>query len=174
MFPVTRLEKVGVAISRTQPAYNGNPEIREVEALYLDAIAAAQHSIYIEAQYFTSTAIADALAKRLTEPGGPEVLLLLPRDGAGWLEQNTMTVLRARLLRRLCAADRFGCLRVYYPAVECPLAPERLIEPYIPQDNRRLGGRRLMRSAIFLVVLVALAAGGGGLPWGVGLMSRCL
>jgi len=43
------LENVGVAISRTQPAYNGNPAIREVEALYLDAIAAPQHSIYIEA-----------------------------------------------------------------------------------------------------------------------------
>jgi phospholipase D1/2 len=111
------LENVGVAISRTQPAYNGNPAIREVEALYLDAIAAAQHSIYIEAQYFTSTAIAEALEKRLREPGGPEVLLILPRDGAGWLEQNTMTVLRARLLRRLRAADRFGCLRVYYPTV---------------------------------------------------------
>jgi len=282
------LQNVAVGIARTQPAYNGNPEIREVEALYLDAIAAARRSIYIEAQYFTSTAIAEALEKRLTEPGGPEVLLILPRDGAGWLEQNTMTVLRARLLRRLRAADRFVRLRVYYPTVlklgdgcinvhskilvvddtlvrvgssnlsnrsmgldtecdlaieaagdariggaiahfrdrllgehlgvasewvaarvaarqsliaaveslngserrlelldpkvtpwhdrllpdgklldpECPLAPERLIEPYIPQDNRRLGGRRLMRSTIFLVVLVALAAAWRWTPLG--------
>jgi phospholipase D1/2 len=109
------LENVAVGISRTQPAYNGDAEIREVEALYLDAIAAAQHSIYIEAQYLTSTAIVEAIENRLTEPAGPEVLLILPRDGAGWLEQNTMVVLRARHLRRLRAADRFGRLRVYYP-----------------------------------------------------------
>ena len=83
-----------------------------MEALYLDAIAAARRSIYIEAQYFTSTAIAEALEKRLRDPGGPEVLLILPRDAAGWLEQNTMTVLRTRLLTRLRAADRLGVWRV--------------------------------------------------------------
>jgi hypothetical protein len=31
-----------VAITRTEPAYAGRPEVREVEALYVDAIAAAQ------------------------------------------------------------------------------------------------------------------------------------
>jgi phospholipase D1/2 len=279
---VPDLENVAVAISRTQPAYNGAREIREVEALYLDAIAAAQSALYIEAQYFTSTAIAEALERRLAEPGGPEILLILPRDGAGWLERTTMTVLRARLLRRLHAADRFGRLRVYHPTVprlgdacinvhskvlvvddrlvrvgssnlsnrsmgldtecdlaleaagdarvagaithfrdrllsehlgvapECmaemmatkqsliaaveslntrerrllplpldadvptwhdrllpdgklldperPIAPERLIDPYIPEDNRRLGGRRLMRSAVLLILVVGLAA----------------
>jgi phospholipase D1/2 len=285
---VPDLEHVAVAISRTQPTYNGNPEIGEVEALHRDAIAAARRTIYIEAQYFTSTVIANALAQRLAEPGGPEVLLILPRDGAGWLERKTMTVLGARVLRRLWAADRFGRLRVYYPIVpklgdgclnvhskilvvddtlvrvgssnlsnrsmgvdtecdlsieaagdariegaiarfrdrllgehigvgpECvaervatkpsliaaveslngserrlepldaevptwhdrllpdgklldperPIAPERFIEPYIPEDNRRLGGRRLMRSAIFLIVVVALAAAWRWTPLG--------
>ena len=110
-------EHVAVAISRTQPTYNGNAEVREVEALYLDAIAAARRSIYMEAQYLTSTALGTALAKRLAESGGPEVVLILPRDGAGWLEQSTMSVLRARLLRQLRSADHFGRLRVYYPAV---------------------------------------------------------
>ena len=41
---------------------------------------------------------------------------------------------------------------------ERPIAPEKLIEPYIPEDNRQLGGRRLMRSALFLLMLVGLAA----------------
>jgi phospholipase D1/2 len=41
---------------------------------------------------------------------------------------------------------------------ERPIVPERLIEPYIPEANRELGGRRLMRSAIFLLMLVGLAA----------------
>jgi phospholipase D1/2 len=287
-FLMPDLENVSVAISRTQPAYNGDAEIREVEALYLDAIAAAQRSIYIEAQYFTSTALAHALARRLAQPDGPEVLLILPRDGAGWLERSTMTVLRARLLRRLRAADHFGRLRVYHPTVpglddgcvnvhskllviderlvrigssnlanrsmgldtECdlaieaagdariahaiahvrdrllaehlgvastevagiasakqsliaaveslggsarrlepldtevptwhdrllpdgklldperPLAPERLIEPYIGDGDRQLGGRRLMRSAIFLLMLVGLAAAWRWTPLG--------
>jgi phosphatidylserine/phosphatidylglycerophosphate/cardiolipin synthase-like enzyme len=40
--------------------------VREVEALYLDSIAAAQRYIYIENQYFTSRRIADALGARLT------------------------------------------------------------------------------------------------------------
>ena len=78
------LKNVSVAISRTQPAYNGTPEVHEAEVLHLDAIAAARRSIYIEAQYFTSTTIGCALAKRLAEPGGPEVILVLPakaRDG---------------------------------------------------------------------------------------------
>jgi phospholipase D1/2 len=111
------LEQVLVAIARTEPAYNGNPGVREVEALYLDAIAAAQHSIYIEAQYFTSAVIGEALAKRLTEASGPEIVLVLPRKASGWLEQNIMDVLRARLLQWLRAVDRFGRLRVYCPVV---------------------------------------------------------
>ena len=282
------VENVAVSISRTQPAYNSNAEVREVEALYLDAFAAARRSIYIEAQYFTSTVLGTALAMRLAESGGPDVVLILPRDAAGWLEQSTMTVLRARLLRQLRSADHFGHLRVYYPAVprlgdgcinvhakvlvvddtlvrigssnlsnrsmgldtECdlsieaagdlriqrtiahfrhrllgehlgvpaeqvaaivatkhslivaveslrgserglepldaevptwhdrllpdgkildperPLAPESLIEPYLPKDDRRLGGRRLMRSAIFLLILAGLAVAWRWTPLG--------
>jgi phospholipase D1/2 len=113
------MEHVRVAIARTEPAYNGNPEVREVQALYLDAIAAAQHSIYIEAQYFTTAVIGDALAKRLTEASGPEIILVLPRKASGWLEQNTMDVLRARLLQQLRAADRYGRLHIY-----CPVVPD--------------------------------------------------
>jgi phospholipase D1/2 len=109
------LEHVSVAIARTEPAYKGSPEVREVEALYLDAIAAAQHSIYIEAQYFTSAVIGDALANRLREANGPEIVLVLPHKASGWLEQSTMDVLRARLLRRLRAVDQHGHVRVYCP-----------------------------------------------------------
>jgi phosphatidylserine/phosphatidylglycerophosphate/cardiolipin synthase-like enzyme/uncharacterized membrane protein YdjX (TVP38/TMEM64 family) len=111
------LEQVLVAIARTEPVYNGNPEVREVEALYLDAIAAARRSIYIEAQYFTSAVIGEALAKRLSEASGPEVVLVLPHKASGWLEQNIMDVLRARLLQWLRTVDRFGRLRVYCPVV---------------------------------------------------------
>ncbi|AFJ03211.1 Phospholipase D/Transphosphatidylase [Methylophaga frappieri] len=108
-------EQVDLAIARTQPAYGGYPEVREVERLYLDSIASAESLIYIENQYFTSSVITDALAKRLAEPAGPEIIIVLPKMTGGWLEQNTMDVLRARLMRRLCEADKHQRLRVCYP-----------------------------------------------------------
>lgn len=119
-WPVTLspdLRDVEVAITRTAPAYNGRPEAREVEALYVDAIAAARRSLYFENQYLTSSVIGDALAARLQEPDGPEIVILQPCQCEGWLEETTMGVLRARLMRRLQTADRYGRLRAYHPAV---------------------------------------------------------
>lgn len=109
------LADVAIAIARTQPAYAGRPEVREVERLYRHAIAAARRWIFIENQYLTSRSIGEALAERLADPEGPEVVLILPLKSDGWLEQTTMDVLRARLLRRLRSADRYHRLRLYYP-----------------------------------------------------------
>jgi phosphatidylserine/phosphatidylglycerophosphate/cardiolipin synthase-like enzyme/uncharacterized membrane protein YdjX (TVP38/TMEM64 family) len=106
---------VEVAIARTQPAYETHPQIQEVKRLYLDAIAAARHSIYIENQYFTAPSIGEALAVRLQERDGPEVVLISRLGGDGWLETRTMGVLRARLLKRLQAADSHGRLRACFP-----------------------------------------------------------
>ena len=106
---------VDVAIARTAPAYEGEPGVQEVKQLYLDAIAAARRSIYIENQYFTSPAAGDAIAARLREPEGPEVVVVSRRNASGWLEQNTMYVQRARLLRRLRELDANGRLQAYFP-----------------------------------------------------------
>ena len=65
------------------------------------ASRAAEHSIYIENQYFTAPVIGQAIAERLAEPDGPEIVIVTRRSGGGWLERNTMEVLRARLMRRL-------------------------------------------------------------------------
>jgi phospholipase D1/2 len=111
------LEQVTLAIARTEPQFKQYREVREVEQLYLDAIAAAQRSIYIENQYFTSHRIAAALAARLQEANGPEVILVLPFRTGGWLEQNTMDVLREHSLKRLREADKHNRLRVYYPHI---------------------------------------------------------
>lgn len=105
-----------VAIARTEPAHAGRAAVAEVRQLYLDAIAAARRWIYLENQYFSAAAVGEALAARLAEPDGPEVVLVSRLRGGGWLEQNAMTVLRARLLARLRAADRHGRLRAYHPA----------------------------------------------------------
>jgi phosphatidylserine/phosphatidylglycerophosphate/cardiolipin synthase-like enzyme/membrane protein DedA with SNARE-associated domain len=111
------LVDVAVGVARTYPKYNDQEQVREVEQLLVDAIGAAHDTIYIENQYFTAQKIGDALARRLGEDDGPEIVVVLCQQTAGWLAQNTMDVLRERLLKRLHAADRHGRLRVYCPHV---------------------------------------------------------
>lgn len=106
-----------VAISRTEPAQDARAAVCEIRNVWLDAIAAAQRSLYIENQYFTSKAIVAAIAKRLAEPEGPEVVLVLPKQTEGWLEESVMGVLRAKALTRLRKADAHGRLRVFYPVI---------------------------------------------------------
>ena len=108
---------VDVGIARTLPPRGELPAVREVEKLYLDMIAAARRTIYIENQYFTAPRLAAALEKRLAEPDGPEVVLVLRLLSHGWLEEATMHVLRTRLIQKLQQADRHGRFRVYYPHV---------------------------------------------------------
>jgi uncharacterized membrane protein YdjX (TVP38/TMEM64 family)/phosphatidylserine/phosphatidylglycerophosphate/cardiolipin synthase-like enzyme len=108
---------VEVGIARTLPPRGELPAVREVEKLYLDMIAAARSSIYIENQYFTAPGISAALEKRLAEPDGPEIVLVVRLLSHGWLEEATMHVLRTRLIQRLQQADRHGRFRVYYPHV---------------------------------------------------------
>lgn len=118
LWPATvepEFEAVDVAIARTEPEYDGSAAVREVERLYLDGIHAAERSIYIENQYFTTPVIGQAIAERLAEPDGPEIVIVTRRTGGGWLEKNTMEVLRARLVQHLQPADRYGRLRVYCP-----------------------------------------------------------
>jgi len=111
------LREVEVGISRTEPSFRDRNEVREVEALHVQSIRAAQRSIYIENQYLTAARIGEVLAERLREADGPEVVIVAPRVCSGWLEESTMGVMRARLLDRLRDADRSGRLRVLYPVV---------------------------------------------------------
>ncbi len=114
---VPDLGNIDVAISRTEPMFEAQAGVHEVRQLHLDAIGAARRTLFFENQYFTSGMIADALAKRLDAPDGPEVFLISPRTQSGWLEQATMGVLRARAHRRLKAADRHGRYRMYCPHI---------------------------------------------------------
>lgn len=107
---------VDIAISRTEPEWKGRKEVREVERLFLDMIYEAHACIYIENQYVTSSKIAAALAQRLKEKDGPEVVIVIPRHCSGWLEETTMGLYRTKLLRTLREADKNNRLRVYFPA----------------------------------------------------------
>jgi phospholipase D1/2 len=109
------LRNVPVGVSRTVPSSDSEPAVREVEQLYLDAIGSARRFIYVENQYFTSAVVAGALEQRLREDNGPEILMVLPRDCSGWLEEGTMGLLRARNLERLHQADEHGRFRACYP-----------------------------------------------------------
>jgi phosphatidylserine/phosphatidylglycerophosphate/cardiolipin synthase-like enzyme/membrane protein DedA with SNARE-associated domain len=108
-------KKISVAISRTLPKYKEHEEIREVESLYLDSIAKARSSIYIENQYLSSYRIGKAIEKRLGEEKGPEVVMVLPLKTGGWLEQHTMDLLRDRMMHTLREADVHDRLGIYYP-----------------------------------------------------------
>ncbi|MEZ2410688.1 phospholipase D-like domain-containing protein [Bosea sp. RCC_152_1] len=111
---------VSVAIARTSPAYGGRAEISEIGTLTLDMIAAARTSIYIEAQYMTAPAVGDALAARLREPDGPEIMVVMTHTSKGLIERFAMASNRDRLIRRLAKADGHDRLRVVYPVVPSP------------------------------------------------------
>ncbi len=114
---VPDLTDIEVAISRTEPGFAGCGDVHEVRQLHLDAIRAARRYLFFENQYFTSGTIANALAERLNEEHGPEVLIVSPQTQSGWLEQATMGVLRARVHKRLLAADRHDRYRMACPVV---------------------------------------------------------
>ena len=93
-------------------------EVREVETLNLAAIAAARHTIYLENQYLASRTLAGALATRLKEPDGPEVVVVMPRNSESRLEEQSMDSARHRLLEMLWAADEHDRFAVYWPVTD--------------------------------------------------------
>ena len=110
-------KRLPLSISRTRPPHGKQGEVREIESLYLDAIGSARRYIYIENQYFTSSSVINALSLQLEKNEGPEIVLVLPSKCSDWLEESTIGVLRARALKRLENADRFGRLGVFFPVV---------------------------------------------------------
>jgi phosphatidylserine/phosphatidylglycerophosphate/cardiolipin synthase-like enzyme len=109
---------VRMAIARTEPAWRDRVEARETEALHLKAIALARRTIYLENQYFTSVIIGEALARRLAEPDGPEVVLVSTLHSPSYFDRWTMDRTRWRLVERLKRADRHGRFRAFCPHTE--------------------------------------------------------
>ena len=111
-------ENVDIAIARTRAAYDELPEVREIETLYLDMIAAAKRFIYFENQYFTSGKIAAAIALRMAEADPPEIVMVMPRTADGWLEQKAMDAARLKLVAAIGRADKGNRFRVYVPVTK--------------------------------------------------------
>ncbi|CAD7045462.1 phospholipase [Pseudorhizobium halotolerans] len=129
--------EVDVGIARTAPEYGERKQVVEIETAKLAIIAAARKTLYIESQYFASRRIAEAIAKRLREPNGPEVVLINPKGADGWLEAKAMDSARVRLMKLVHEADIHDRFRIYHP-VNAAGTPIYVHAKLMIADNRIL------------------------------------
>jgi phosphatidylserine/phosphatidylglycerophosphate/cardiolipin synthase-like enzyme len=109
------LEGAALGLARTYPAWRGRPASREIAALTLEAIAEARSLIYLENQYFTWPLAVEALAARLAEPDGPEVVLVCTGRSPSYFDRITMDRARSNALWRLKSSDIFGRFHALAP-----------------------------------------------------------
>ncbi len=114
--PRTFARNIDVAIARTEPPFDEEPLVNEIEQLYLDQVAAARKWIFVESQYFAAGSVCDALEARLKEPDGPEIVVVNPQAALSTFEDEAMHVMRGRVISRMEAADPGGRFRIYHPA----------------------------------------------------------
>jgi phosphatidylserine/phosphatidylglycerophosphate/cardiolipin synthase-like enzyme len=103
------------AIARTAPAWRDSQAVREIGALTLDAISEARELIYLENQYFTWPLAVEALAARLAEPKGPEIVLICSEKSPSYFDRITMDRARSAALWRLKSSDVFGRFHAFAP-----------------------------------------------------------
>jgi phosphatidylserine/phosphatidylglycerophosphate/cardiolipin synthase-like enzyme/uncharacterized membrane protein YdjX (TVP38/TMEM64 family) len=113
--PDFRAAEIGIA--RTLPASEEGDEVREIEALFLDAIDQAERMIYIENQFLTATRIAERLARRLAERPALETVVIMPKAHHSWLETQLMATGRSRFMRVLAEAGVLDRVAVLCPHV---------------------------------------------------------
>ena len=107
-----------VGIARTQPRSQLHQrEVREVEALFLDSIDAAERSIYVENQFLTAQSIAERLAQRLKRKRRLEAVIVAPSTAHTWIEARTMRNGRIRFRKTLEEAGVGDRFRMVYPEV---------------------------------------------------------
>jgi phosphatidylserine/phosphatidylglycerophosphate/cardiolipin synthase-like enzyme/uncharacterized membrane protein YdjX (TVP38/TMEM64 family) len=107
---------VRVGIARTEPAFGGQQEVREVQNLFFDCIDRAETTIYLENQFLSSMDVARRIALKIRERPNLQVLAISSRSYDSWAVDQSLGSGRdrfLRLLRRACA-DR---VRLLYPVV---------------------------------------------------------
>jgi phosphatidylserine/phosphatidylglycerophosphate/cardiolipin synthase-like enzyme len=102
-----------VGIARTAPHWKEASEVHETLALHLASIAAARRTLYIENQYLTADVIVQALAMRLREPEGPEIIVVGPDNSPSPFDRLTMDAARHEAIRQLRKADLHGRFHAY-------------------------------------------------------------
>lgn len=112
------LRKIPVAVARTSAQWRGRSEVTECMLLHLSAIRRARKLIYLENQYLTSPIIVEALAERLFEADGPEVVTIGPARSPSYFDQMTMDSARTAAINRLREVDihhRFSAFSAHTP-----------------------------------------------------------
>jgi phosphatidylserine/phosphatidylglycerophosphate/cardiolipin synthase-like enzyme len=112
--PVVACE-VTVGLSRTSARWRHYPEIGESGRLHLESIRTAKQLIYMENQYYTAPVIAEALAARLAERDGPEVVLISTLHSPSYFDRATMDHTREHFMQTLREADHSRRLSVFCP-----------------------------------------------------------
>ncbi len=108
---------VDVGISRTQPEFDEQEQVREVEALYLDSIDHAEKTVYIENQFLTCARFAERLAKRMRQKPVLETVIVGPRNHDSWVPERAMRNGRIRFMRILAENGVAGRIRLLCPQV---------------------------------------------------------
>ena len=108
---------INIGIARTQPYFERQAELREVEALFLDTVAVAERAIYIENQFLSWVRIAEAIARRLRERPQLEVLIVGPATHASWIEARSMRNGRIRFMQELRESGHADRVRLVSPIV---------------------------------------------------------
>jgi phosphatidylserine/phosphatidylglycerophosphate/cardiolipin synthase-like enzyme len=104
-----------LAIARTLARWRKSPGAYESLRLHLDSIASARRLIFLENQYLASPLIVEALAGRLLEQDGPEIVTIGPMESPSYFDQMTMDSARASAIARLQATDLQGRFRAFSP-----------------------------------------------------------
>jgi phosphatidylserine/phosphatidylglycerophosphate/cardiolipin synthase-like enzyme len=149
-FVSAAMRNAPVGVVRTEPAWHGRPLVEEWMALTLRSIALAERTLYLENQYFTSPVIAEALARRLTDANGPEIVLVSTEHSPSYFDKITMDRARSIAVRRLREADVFGRLRLLSPHTphgkpiivhaKVTIVDDRLVRIGSANLNNRSGG----------------------------------
>ena len=114
-FVTPELTDINVHLARTEPGWRDHQAVSEIKALTLESIGRAKSLIYLENQYFTSPEVAEALAARLVEPDGPEVVLISTHNAPSWFDRLAMDHVRGVMVRRLKEADLYGRFAAFSP-----------------------------------------------------------
>ena len=120
--PTVPLMASQMAISRTEVPKSGSARkpVLEIRQLFIDAIDAAERLIYIENQYCSSDALAEALIERMRQQHRSrlQIVLVIAKDAEALLEQLSIGIAQGRITRRLkeVAAEHGHSLGIYYPA----------------------------------------------------------
>lgn len=100
--------EAGLSRTNARTLVPEQPSIREIAALYRDAVLSAERLIYVENQYFSSKVVFDAMVERLRDASRPRlnVAIVCPRQLKSFTENLSMGPMQEACFRRLRAVAR--------------------------------------------------------------------